>query len=91
MWLKLHWYTNTILRYGASTLKALDTELAKIANILFLSNKNITFDVKSNSPMSLYGNIIGSGGAVVLGLLQVNLLVTEQSILRAIYPLQGKV
>ena len=47
----------------AGTLKALDTELAKIANILFLSNKNITFDVKSNSPMSLYGNIIGSGGA----------------------------
>lgn len=48
---------------NTGTLKALDTEKAKIANILFLSNKNITFDVKSNSPMNLYGNIMGSGGA----------------------------
>lgn len=45
------------------TLKALDTELAKIANILFLSNSDINFKVKNKKTMSLYGNIMGSGGA----------------------------
>lgn len=44
-------------------LKEINTEKANISNILFFSNKNITFDVKKNSPMSLYGNIMGSGGA----------------------------
>jgi len=45
------------------TLKTIDTERTKISNILFFSDKNITFEVKNNSPMSLYGNIMGSGGA----------------------------
>lgn len=45
------------------TLKNMDTELAKIANILFLSNGDITFDVKNNKDMKLYGNIVGAGGA----------------------------
>ncbi|WP_180100947.1 hypothetical protein [Acinetobacter sp. YH12151] len=45
------------------TLKTIDTERTKISNILFFSDKTITFEVKNNSPMSLYGNIMGSGGA----------------------------
>lgn len=48
---------------NTGTLKALDTELAKIANILFLSNGNIDFSVKQGKAMYLYGNVMGSGGA----------------------------
>lgn len=48
---------------NTGTLTSLSTELSKIANILFLSNGDITFDVKNNKPMNLYGNIIGAGGA----------------------------
>lgn len=44
------------------TLKTIDTERTKISNILFFSDKIITFEVKNNSPMSLYGNIMGIGG-----------------------------
>lgn len=44
-------------------LKALDTELAKIANILFLTNGSITFDAKKDYPMNLYGNMLGIRGS----------------------------
>ena len=48
---------------NTAALKALNTEMSKIANILFLSNSDINFEVKNNKPMFLYGNIMGSGGA----------------------------
>lgn len=45
------------------TLKTLDTEKAKIANILFLSNGDIDFSVWSGKDISIFGNVMGSGGA----------------------------
>lgn len=48
---------------NTAELKVLNTEISKIANILFLSNGDINFNVKNNQPMSLYGNVMGSGGA----------------------------
>jgi hypothetical protein len=44
-------------------LKALDTEKAKIANILFLTNGSITFGAKKDYPMNLYGNMLGIRGS----------------------------
>ncbi|WP_155859789.1 hypothetical protein [Acinetobacter terrae] len=47
---------------NTAALKALNTEIAKIANILFLTNGAITFDAKKDYPMNLYGNMLGIRG-----------------------------